>query len=444
MLLMRRAVAPLLAAGLLMAIPARTAEAPLGTVETVALENGLRLILAPDPAAPSVDLAVWYDAGSRYDHRGKSGIAHLFEHLMFRGSKGFASGEHVRRVRAEGGTSGAFATHDILCFYQTLPPQALELAFRLEADRMTGLELTEQALAEERRQVRSERTRRSSLAARIERLSATTFANHPYGLPVLGREEELAKVTLADLREFYRAHLGPSRAVVTVAGHFSREDAVGWARKYFGPLKPSGGRPSQTRPGKPQTEERRRVETHDAPLRVLMVGWEAPPRSDPDWPALSLLAAALTRATDAPLARALVVERPLCLSVAGDVESRRDASLFYLTATVHPDADSAEVESALLKELDRVLVQPVRAEDLERAKRQTETAAWFSLQTSRGRAQALGNGQMLAGAARDLERQLERTRAAQAADLTRAARRLDPARRNVLWLVPSDAGASRQ
>src|SRR5436309_15344527 len=109
--------------------------------ETVTLKNGLRLVLAPDPKAHSVDLTVWYDAGSRYDAPTRTGVAHLFEHLMFRGSTHFGPDEHSRLVRNEGGTSGAYAAHDFIAFYETLPPDALELGLRLEADRMTGLNL---------------------------------------------------------------------------------------------------------------------------------------------------------------------------------------------------------------------------------------------------------------------------------------------------------------
>jgi zinc protease len=440
-----RPAGALLAAGLLAAVPAPAAGPPLLGAETVTLDNGLRLVLSPDPEAPSVDVAVWYDAGSRHDRPGKSGVAHLFEHLMFRGSAAFGPGEHARLVRAEGGTSGAFASHDVTCFYQTLPPDALELAFRLEADRMARLAITQAGLDGERRLVAGERARRRAASPGLERLAAMAFAGHPYGTPLFGREAELAKVTLKDLQEFYRAHYGPARATVTVAGNFGRDDAVSLAQKHFGPLKAAGGRPGSLAPPRPAAEEKRSVERHDAALRALMVGWAGPRRSDPDWPALSLIAPLLTRATDAPLARALVLERPLCLSVTGDVESRREASLLHLRAVLHPEADSAEVETAMLKEVSRLLVEPVAEADLERAKRQVESGAWFSLQTSRGRGQALGSGQTLAQDPRELERQLERLRACTAEDVMRAARRLAPARRNVLWLLPAagaEAGAA--
>lgn len=405
--------------------------------ETVTLKNGLRMVLAPDPQAKSVDLAVWYDAGSRYDPPGKAGVAHLFEHLMFRGSSHFGRDEHSRLVRAEGGTSGAYAAHDYIAFYETLPPDALELGLRLEADRMTGLELTPAGLDAERQQVAGERERRATpITAALERLYPLAFPNHPYGVPVFGRPADLASLTLKDCRDFYHARFGPGQAVVTVVGKFARDDALNLARKYLEPIRGAAGRASTKPAAKPQTTERRAVEHGNVPLRVLMVGWRMPPRTDPDWAPLSVLATLLTRADDAPLSRRLIADPPLCLSVQGDVDSRRDASLFYLALAVAPTSDSAAVERTLYAELERAAREPVAEADLERAKRQTETSVWFGLQTTRGRAQALGSGVALAGQPGDLERLLERVRAATPADLQRVAAQLTPSRRNVLWLLP--------
>ena len=437
---MRRA-SLLLAAALACAIPARAEGPLLGAVETVTLENGLKLLLAPDPLARSVDVTMWYEAGSRFDKPGKTGVAHLFEHLMFRGSTRFAAGEHARLVRAEGGTSGAFATNDFIAFYQTLPPDALDLAFRLESDRMTGLSLTQEALDSERQQVAGERARRATpITVGVQRLYAMAFPTSSYGLSVFGREADLAGVTLRDFREFYRARFAPGRAWITVTGNFQRDEAVAMARRHFGSIKAGASGAISPIVEKPQTAERRAVERVSGSVRVLLAGWKAPRRSDPDWAPLSLLATLLTRASDAPIGKAMVVDRPLGLSIQGDVDSRRDASLFYLAVAVAPEADSAEVESALFAELERAARQPQSDAAIERAKRQVEMGAWSSLQTPRDRAQAIGNGQLM-GDPRDLERQLERMRACTAADLQRVAARLTTAQRNVVWLLPDPATA---
>jgi zinc protease len=419
--------------------PAGASTAPGARIVT--LRNGLRLLLAPDSLATAVDVAVWYDAGSRHDRAGKTGIAHLFEHLMFGGSSRYGPGEHGRLVREEGGQSGAYAAADFTCFYETLPPDDLELAIRLEADRMTGLRITQKGVDEERRLVAGERARNTTEIGRgLERLYAMAFKVHPYRWPVYGLEEDLPRLTLKDCLDFYRAHFGPARAVVTIVGNFDPDQAVAWAKEHFEPLKDSG-RPGPPPPSEePQTGERRATAPGESPSRILMVGWRVPPRTDPDWPALSVLQALLTRGRAARLDRALVTDQALCLSVQGDMSTRKDGSLFFLAAEVSPRADSAEVEARLFDEVSRVASGPVSAEELERARRQVETSVWFGLPTTRARAQALGNSQILTGDALDLDRQLGRIRTCTAEDLRRAARLLDPARREVLWLMPAGGG----
>ncbi len=411
----------------------------LGGTRLATFKNGLRLALQPDSLATAVDVAVWYDSGTRHERAGKTGIAHLFEHLMFRGSSHYGLGEHGRRVRAEGGTSGAYATADFTCFYQTLPPDALELAFKLEADRMTGLVLTQEGLDAERLQVGEERRRSDTpIGHGLDRLYSMAYSTHPYRWPLYGLDEDLGRLTLQDCRDFYRLHFGPGHALVTVAGNFRPDDALALAKKYFEPLEPTGKGVVVAPPAeKAQTSERRASERLEVPVRWLMAGWRVPARGDPDWPALSLLSAMLTRTRSARLARALVVDRALCLAIQGDVDGRKGGSLFYLALPLVRDADSLEVETRLFAELGRMMDEPPTPEELERAKRQTETAIWLSLQTSRGRGQALGGSMMLTAGPDDIARLLERVRACTAEDLQHAAHLLDPARRNVLWLLPT-------
>jgi predicted Zn-dependent peptidase len=404
----------------------------------ITLKNGVGLLLAPDPRAKAVNVSVWYDAGSRYDNPDRTGVAHLFEHLMFDGSTHYAAGQHAKLVRGEGGASGGYATSDFVAFYETLPPDALELAFRLEADRMTGLKLTQTSLDTERSGVANERERRATPLTRgLQRLYALMFPASSYGIPVFGRESDLTRITFKDLDEFYRRQFVPARARVTVVGNFRRDDALALAKKYLEPLRGSGAKPSPPIAEKPQTNERRSVERGQTPVRVLLLGWRLPPRSDRDWSVYNLLASHLTRGTDAPLTRALMKDRPLCLSVQGDVESRRDASLFYLAAALAPDADSAEVERTIVSGVEAAAREVPSNDALDADKRLAEIALWYNLGTTSGRAQALGLGWMLASDPADYQRQLERIRSATPQDLQNAAGKLTPAQRNVVWLVPS-------
>jgi zinc protease len=435
---MRRA-SLLLAAVLICPAPAHAAETA-APIETITLKNGIGLLLAPDPEAEAVTVSVWYDAGSRYDKPDRTGAAHLFEHLMFDGSAHFASGQHAKLVRGEGGASGGYATSDFVAFYETLPSDALELAFKLEADRMTGLKLTQASLDLERKGVADEREQRSTPLTRgLQRVYALMFPGSAYGVPVFGRESDLPRLTVKDLDEFYRRQFVPARARVTVVGNFRRDGALALAKQYLEPLRGSGTKPGAAIAEKPQTSERRAVERGHTPVRVVVLGWRLPPRTDRDWSVYNLLVSHLTRGDDAPLTRALMKDRRLCLSVQGDVESRRDASMFYLAAALAPGADSAEVERTLVSGVEAVARELPADDALEADKRLAEIALWYNLGTTSGRAQALGLGWMLAGDPADYKRQLERIRSATPQDLKNAAGKLTPAQLNLVWLVPAAA-----
>ena len=415
-------------------------------VQVVSLRNGLHLLLVPDPQASAVDVAVWYDYGSRTERPALSGISHLFEHVMSAGSDHYGPEEHRRSILGQGGTTGAYTAADFACFFETVPPSALELALRLEADRM-ALTLTDTVLEAQRRVVRDENAQRaasSPLATAIDRLYATAFRAHPYRLPVLGSDSTLARITLADCRAYLAARCTPSHALVTVVGRFDSAQVAGLAREIFEPIA-SGSHAPDAPPIQepPQTVARRRVTRDNVSTPLLLVGWRAPARRDPDGPALVVLANILARGSAARLERALV-DRKSCVEVQADVEQRRDASLFYAVALLRAGADIAQVERTVNAEIARLVTQRVDDAELQAAKRQVEASMLFGLQTVHGRAQTLGVFQLLDGDAGGLGRNLERVRSLTAADLRRAAARvLVPARRSVVWVMPAPNGGLR-
>jgi zinc protease len=416
---------------------------PAPQAELIELRNGLNLLLAPDPEATAVDVSVWYDSGTRHERGEQSGIAHLFEHLMFRGSARVGAQDHQHRIEAVGGASGAVTTADYTCFFQTLPPDSLELAFRLEADRMASLRLTQEALDAERAQVRIERTRRfegTPLGRGIERLYATVFRVHPYRGSVLGSDEELARLTLKQVRDWYAARYAPNRALVTVAGRFDVARAKELARKWFEPVRRTGTAVSPP-PEPRQTAERRVTQRGTSPLPLLLLGWRGPGRSDPDASALQVLAYLLGRGESSRIARALAATGGALL-VQGELDARKDASLFYVTTVPGPESDSAAVERAVTEAIAQVARERVAPEEFERARNSSEAALLFSWHGARGRAQAIGAATMLTGNYTDAARQLERLRTLTAADLQRvAARWLTPGQRNVVWMTAAASGS---
>lgn len=440
---MRSRIAPALwmLFALLAPLPARAGLVP-GTVERYTLDNGLQVVLAADPAAAAVDVGVWYDAGTRSEPAGRTGVAHLFEHLMFRGSTRFASGEHARRIAATGGTFGAFTSSDLCSFFETVPANALETALELEADRMTGLLIDAQRLDVTRAGIAVERqlpVYSAPAVLGLQRLYAAAFPNHPYRQPLFGAEADLRKITVADCKAWYRDRFGPARAVLTVTGRIDPAEARALVTKYFGPLR--GGKAAPARPKVDLTAAGRRAsEAGRARLRVMWAGWTLPGRGDPDLAPLLLLASTLARGEDSRIAQALIDQRQSCVFSDGDLEARSDASLLYCMLALAPTSDSVAVERDLQAEVDRLAKQPLSADELESARRRAESATLFSLQTARGRGLALGTSVAATGNEQDVERQLERIRACSAADIQRvAARFLTAPRRTVVWLAAAPA-----
>lgn len=416
-----------------------------GTVERFTLKNGMRVVLCADPQAAATDVAVWYDAGTRHEKPGRTGVAHLFEHLMFRGSAHVPAGEHARRIEAAGGTFGAFTTADHVCFHETVPAPALGLALELEADRMTGLVLDQRRLDGTREGIRLERqlpALNTPPVLGLQRLFAAAFPDgHPYHAPLFGAEADLARLTLGDCRAWYRERFSPARALITVTGRFDAAETRAAIEKRFGALKgPGGGAMPPAKldfaaPGRTVTEHGR------ASFRSLWVGWTLPGRGDPDVVPLALLGAALAHGQNSRLDRALVqVEQPKAVYVEGDVETRDAASLLFCMLAVAPGADTAAVERELRTEVERIALESISEDELTHARNRAASEILFSWQASRGRALALGTAIAAGGSEQDAKAQLDRIRACSTADIRRvAARYLTTARRTTLWLTPAHA-----
>ena len=431
---------------------AATSETPalpgrFGAVQTEQLPNGLRVVLAPDPDAAAVDVSVWYEAGLRAEKSGQRGIAHLFEHLMFDGSAHVPRRGHQARIDAVGGNAGAVTTADGICFFETVPASGLQTALELEADRMTGLTLDAARLDGERTAIRIERQQpglNSPLQVGLRLAAETAYGEHPYHSPVMGSDAELAKLTVKDVEAWYRARFGPRRAVLIIVGRFDPDEALRLAHRHFDALRGGEVAAATAKPVAPTAARRRWLRTA-LPFRLLVMGWTGPGRDDPDGVPLALLATLLARGDAARLSGQLIEQQRLCFFIEGDVDARRDASLFTLVAGLQPGADSAAVEHALVQSVERVAGEPPADAELARARKQLENRILFGWQSSRGRAQAVGSAVAMGGDISDPVRQLERVRSCTPADVQRtAARWLSTPRRSVVWLAArpeSGAGA---
>lgn len=409
-------------------------------LRVVTLDNGMRVLLAPDSSAASVDLAFWYDASPRLDPAGLEGMAHLFEHLMFDGTTRFPAGDFRRRIEAAGGSTNAYTAPDLTCFHSTMPPDELAKAIGMEADRMSHLALTQAKLDSEKARTRLERRERETnpFVRGLDRLYATAFARQHYRRTIFGTEASLGRITLANAREYYRSRYAPGSALMTVVGRFDPDSAEAIARRHFGSaaIRPATAVTAVTEP--PQTAPRHAVEAGQLQFPLMLMGWRGPAASSDETPLLAMLSVVLS---NGPASRLSSQAGGTRLFARGGYEVQRDASLFYAMIGSSPQADSASIEDGLLAQVGRLAAEPVGADELERARRQVELALLFDAQAPRGRARILGAALMLEGDALRVERHLERIRSATAEDLMQvAARYLVPDQRAVVWMPAVTGG----
>ena len=417
-------------------------------VTRVTLGNGLRVVLAPDSLATAADVAVWYASGVRNEKPGFSGMTRLFERLMFRGSATVADGEHRRRIFSEGGLANTTTTPDYSCFWETVPGEAVGTALRLEADRMAGLKPSAAALTQERRAVAEDRraaSQRTPVARGLARLYATVFAGQPYGRPLLGTGAELDRITLRDIEAWRRERYVPANAVLTVVGRFDEAATLQRIQQWFGAIA-KGSVPANMRLT-PATGIRRADERVEAPARLLFVGWRGPGMDDPDVAAIEVIARLLGTGENARLPLALVSEWKVAIAAQAGCNLHRDASLLWSFAVVPVEADTATAERLLLDEVGRLAREAVSEDELEAARRGLETGMLFAQQSTRGRAQALGEAELLTGDVRHAAARLSAIRALTVADVQRVAQRVvTEAGRGVVWIAPlptAEAGGAR-
>lgn len=431
-----RALVPCLLA--LLAAP--LAAAPAASIQTQKLANGLTLVLAPDPAAGAVDVTVWYRAGTRREAAGKTGLTHLIEQLMFRGT-GPAGDDYIQRIRAMGGTLGTESTPDYSSFYQTVPPEGLAEIFEMEAARMQSLPGSAADFAEVAERVRQNRARteNSPIVRGMQRMFAGAFEGHPYAWPATGLETDLAAVTLEDCVAFHRAHYGPAQAVVTVTGRFDPADAAAAAKRTLGrvPRRPA---PKGADAALPAAAARRIVGNYAFAGPSVLLAWRVPAANADDAAALDLLARCLGGSGRGPLDRSLLGEGRPAAYVQSGVELRRDAGLFYALAALRAGADTAAVRTAertVLDEIARVAREGLTAEAVDQARRSVRVARLFGMQRPRDRAAAIGKGGMLADDFESARKADARLAALTPADLQAAARRwLAGGSPVTVWMLP--------
>lgn len=362
------------------------------------LSNGLRVIVAEDHLAPVVAVNVWYDVGSKHEVEGKTGFAHLFEHVMFQGSRNVAKAEHIALVQAAGGTMNGTTWLDRTNYFETVPSHQLELALWLEADRMGTLldALSQENLDNQRAVVKNER--RSSYDNQPygtwnEKLQGHLFPpEHPYHHPTIGSMDDLDAASIEDVSTFFRTWYAPNNAVLSVVGDCETDQVQAWADRYFGAIPANPTIPVLGDLSLPSVigEERREIVHDRVPLPRVYVGFRAPVFGDTRLDALEVACHILAGGKGSRLHRRLVREERIAQDVAffvlGFVGGGSIASGW---ATARPGVDVARVEAALLEELERMGREPVSDDELARAKALAETDELGALQRVDERADRL-------------------------------------------------------
>jgi zinc protease len=346
-------------------------------IQEFKLDNGLKLIVQEDHRSPVVVSQVWYRAGSLDEVNGKTGVAHVLEHMMFKGTKQVKSGQFSRLIAAAGGKENAFTSTDYTCYFQQLEKSHLPLSFKLEADRMANLQLTDEEFAKEIKVVMEERRWRTDDKPQSkvnEAFQGTVYRAHPYSRPVIGFMNDLENMTAADAREWYNNWYAPNNATLVVVGDVKAEEVYKLAKQHFGKLKPKvlPVRKPQVEPE--QIGERRVVVKAPAKLPYLLMGYHVPALMNPDtdWEpyALEVLAGVLSGNPAARLNQRLVRESKLAIDASAgyDLMSRGRQSVFAMDATPSEGKTVADVEAALIEQIENIKKSGVTTEELERVK----------------------------------------------------------------------------
>jgi zinc protease len=420
--------------------------ARLLTPEEGRLKNGLRVLSLVDPQAQVSTFQVWYDTGSRNERPGITGISHLFEHLMFKGTKTVKSEELAQLVQAVGGVNNAFTTWDVTCYWEALPPAQLELAARLEADRMSNLALTPENLATEREVVKEERrlrTDNSPLGRALELLTATAYDSNPYHWPTVGWMHDLDAITLDDCKDYYAIHYAPDKALVLIAGPTTHADNLKLVEKYFAKLKPGRPAPRVATGEVTQRGERRSELRIDVQLPILLAGFKVRPDSSADTAALEVLSTLLSTGQSSRVYKKMIYEKQSALFAGGLALGRKDIGLFYVFAAAKPGVSRDSVEAQLFGELERLATETVSEKELARAKTQLEAQFVNGLETVQDRANVVGIAALVTGDAKAAATRLARLQAVTAEDVQRVAQaRLSPANRTLVWVLPRTGSGS--
>ncbi|MDX2021651.1 MAG: pitrilysin family protein [Deltaproteobacteria bacterium] len=408
--------------------PTRIDQATLGELQFSKwrLPNGLEVILAPDAHAKAVAYTTWFRVGSRNENEpaGETGLAHLFEHLMFTQTASANDGDFDLRMEAAGGASNAMTDVDFTAYINVVPPTELDLAASLEADRMHNLALRPKQIETERQVVIEERlaTVEDSVDGRLDELiTAAAYRTHPYRWPVIGYMDHIKKVSQKAVQRFYKTHYAPNNAVIIVAGKFDPQAALDTVVQRYGALSPSPIQPPAAVTEQAPVAAHRDVIEWPVPADKFALALGAPALGHADRPAFDVLDAILSTGPSSRLNRAMVVDGEMASSADCQVGPTRENGLYVFWVQMRKGHNAAAGEAVIAKLIKELATKPVPADELARAKNKLQMDFWTGLAGSEGRAEQLGMYEIGSGSFKTLFSRAEQYERVTADDVMRVA-----------------------
>ena len=410
------------------------------------LPNGLTLVLSEDHSTPIVHMQVWYHVGSKNEKKGRTGFAHLFEHLMFKGSKNVGPEEHTSMMTSLGGQSNAYTTDDETVFWESVPQQYLPLIMWLEADRMATLRIDKETFQSEREVVKEERRMRvdnQPYGRLTEFIFDNAFTTHPYKHQTIGSMEDLQAASIEDVRDFYQTYYVPENATVVVVGDFETAQAKEQAAQYFGRVpKAAHPVPRDIPQEPPQTAERRATVRAPWPLPAVVVAYHITYDGHPDSYPLHIASKVLSDGQTSRIQQSLVYDKQIAVSAFGGANLIEDPNLFYAGAIVQPGHTPEEAVNALIAELDRLKAQPITDHELQRTKNQFARDYILQRESDRQKALQLGHAVVIHHDIRTADGEFDIFQNTTTADVQRVANTyFRPENRLVLTILPSNGSS---
>jgi zinc protease len=413
------------------------------------LKNGLRVILSEDHSAPTYSIAVTYNVGSRDERPGRTGFAHLFEHMMFQGSENVGKGEHFIIIENNGGGMNGSTSADRTEYHETLPANQLDLGLFLEADRMRSLVINQSNLDNQRKTVQEERRQRydnQPYGRTYEILLDTAYDNFAYKHSTIGSMEDLNAATLEDVSSFFKTYYAPNNAVLSLVGDFKTDEALAKIEKYFGniPSQPAPPAPDVTEP-KQTAERRKTVEDPLAQLVRIDIAYKIPTGNTPDWYALAVLGQVLSNGQSSRLYQKMVRETQIAQQARAGADESRGTSLFFVTILVSPGRDPAEAEKLFYAELDRMKKELATDLEMEKVRMLVRRSDVEQLEGTLGRARSLGENAVYYNDPNVINSSSEMVNKVTKADMQRVAQTyLTETNRTVILTVPKPRAGGAQ